>query len=183
MMDSYPTSFDTEISPTDYKKLPKHPIYIILDNLRSAFNVGSIFRTCETARVEKIILCGYTAYPPHNKLEKTSMGTLPYVEWEHFPSTEEAIDSMKKKNITVLALETSKKGLSIFDFNFPSPVALILGNEAIGISESILNKVDGIVEIPLFGFKNSMNVASACAVAVFEVIRQSNNVVIPIKKN
>ena len=173
-------SHDAQIGIEDYRKLPRHPIYLVLDNLRSAFNTGAIFRTADAARIEKLMLCGYTAYPPHAKLEKTGMGTLEYVQWQHYASPRDAVTELKQKGIPVFALETTKKSVSISDFSFPRPVGLILGNEALGISSELLSMVDGVLEIPLFGFKNSLNVATACGITVFEIIRQWEGVLEPI---
>lgn len=179
-MENNVLSHDAQLTPEEYGRLPRHQIYIGLDNLRSAFNVGSIFRTADTARIKKLLLCGYTAYPPHAKLEKTAMGTLSYVTWQHYTRTVEAIKEMRKSGIPVIGLETVKKRKSVFDYKLPPEVCLFFGNEALGLSSETLRNVDDVVEIPVFGFKNSMNVASACSVAVFETIRQNRGVIQPV---
>ena len=167
-------SHDALISPAEYAGLPHHPLILVLDNLRSAFNVGSIFRTADASRIEKLILCGYTPRPPNPKLQKTSMGTLDFVKWEHVQSTREAVVQLQKSGVSVFALETTNTSQSLFAASLPRPSALVLGNEALGVSEDVLRCVDGIYEIPLFGFKNSLNVASAAAISVFEALRQWN---------
>lgn len=165
-------SFDSPLSPEEYARLPKFPVHLILDNLRSAFNVGSIFRTADTARVERVVTCGYTAHPPHPRLEKTALGTLPLVTTQHFDTTLEAIDDCRERGLPVWALETTSHSRTYTQLAFPRPVALVLGNEALGVEPEVLEAADQLVEIPVFGYKNSLNVASACAVVLFEILRQ-----------
>jgi tRNA G18 (ribose-2'-O)-methylase SpoU len=167
-------SFDSPITKEEYDLLPRYPIVVILDNLRSAFNVGSIFRTSDAARIEEIAACGYTAHPPHLKLEKTALGTDKLIKNSYYPSTIEAVREMKRRGMTIIALETAEEAVNYTEFNFTKPLAIIVGNEALGISPEVLNEVDAAVQIPLYGFKNSLNVASAYAVIVFEIIRQWN---------
>ena len=165
-------SFDSSLSPEDFQKIPRRPIYPVLDNLRSAFNVGSIVRTADCALVEKIYFCGITAHPPHKKLDKTSLGAMPYVPWEHKPTVEEAIQELKTQCIPIVSLELTNSSQLIWDFQFPSPICLVLGNEALGVSQEALALSDAIIEIPMLGYKNSMNVAVAFGVAVYEIERQ-----------
>lgn len=167
-------SFDAEISPQEYAKLPKSPLYFVLDNLRSAFNVGAFFRLGDILRVSGIYLCGYTAYPPNVKLAKTSLGATEFVPWEHFEKTEDAISQLKQKGVRVLAAETAEGAVRYDKIGVEKPLALIFGNEALGVSEEILALCDGITEIPTFGFKNSMNVATAGAVLGFEIVKKMN---------
>jgi 23S rRNA (guanosine2251-2'-O)-methyltransferase len=165
-------NFDAPLSLGEYDKLPKNPVYLILDNLRSAFNVGSIFRTADTSRLVQVITCGYTAHPPHAKLEKTALGTLEYVPTRHFDSTLEAVSQLQQAGTPVFALETTTQSAIYTECSYPQPLGLVLGNEALGVSRQVLEQCDRIVEIPLFGFKNSMNVAAAAAVITFEILRQ-----------
>lgn len=165
-------SFDSPLSPEAFRKVPRNPIFVILDNLRSAFNVGSIFRTADGVLVSKIYLCGITAHPPHPKLEKTALGVIPFVPWEYRERAEEAISEMKAQGVRVVALETTEQSECIWDYRFPSPVCLVLGNEVTGLSPSVLSLADEVIEIPLMGYKNSINVAVAFGIAVCEVQRQ-----------
>lgn len=165
-------SFDSPMSPKDFKKVPRRPVIVILDNLRSAFNVGSIVRTADCTLVEKIYFCGYTAHPPHKKLEKTSLGALPYVAWEHREDVTQAIEEVKERSIPVVALELTDRSRALWDVTFPNPVALVLGNEALGVSPEALALADEIVEIPMLGFKNSVNVAVAFGIVAYEIQRQ-----------
>ncbi len=165
-------SFDSPMSLEEYSALDKNPVTAILDNLRSAFNVGSIFRTADAARIEEIICCGYTAHPPHLKLEKTALGTDKLVKNSHIDSTLDAIKHVKKKGVAVIALETAEEAVKYTNFHYPKPCAIVVGNEALGISPEAMNEVDAVIQIPVYGFKNSINVASAFSVAIFEILRQ-----------
>jgi 23S rRNA (guanosine2251-2'-O)-methyltransferase len=157
-------SIDASIPLDEYNRLPKSPLYIILDNLRSAFNVGAIFRLCDAMRVNGLYLCGYTAFPPHTKLDKTSLGTVAYVPWKKFDSAKDAVIFLKNRGVPVWAAETTSKSKPYDAVEFPSELGIVFGNEALGVSREVLEACDEIVEIPLFGFKNSLNVATSCAV-------------------
>ena len=165
-------NFDSSLSLAEYQKLSKNPIHLILDNLRSAFNVGSIFRTADTARLAEVITCGYTAHPPHDKLDKTALGVLQFVPTRHFDSTLDAVSSLRHADIPVFALETTSNSSAYTEVSYPKPLGLVLGNEALGVAKEVLEQCDRIIEIPLFGFKNSLNVAAAAAVITFEILRQ-----------
>jgi 23S rRNA (guanosine2251-2'-O)-methyltransferase len=165
-------NLDSALSIEEYERQEKFPIHLVLDNLRSAFNVGSLFRTADTARISRILTCGYTAHPPHPRLEKTALGTLAYVSTEHFETTAAAVQTLKDEGIPVYALETTSQSRSYVNVRFPRPLGLVLGNEALGVEREILDLCDEVVEIPMFGFKNSLNVANACSVVLFEVLRQ-----------
>ena len=163
---------DTPLSREAYARLPKRPVHLILDRLRSAWNVGSIFRTADAGRIAEVVTCGYTAHPPHAKLEKTALGTLGLVPNRHFATTVEAVQALKAEGASVYALETTSASVPHTNAVYPRPVALVLGNEALGVGEDVLSMCDRIIEIPMAGSKNSINVASACAVVVFEILRQ-----------
>ncbi|MFC1614004.1 RNA methyltransferase [Gemmatimonadota bacterium] len=163
---------DREIPIEVYSRLPRHRITVVLDNLRSRFNVGAIFRSCECARVEKIITCGITAHPPDEKLLKTAMGTCEFVPHEHADHILEVVSSMRERNIAVAALETTEQSVPIYEAAFPKPVCLMVGNEALGLNREVLDLADMIVEIPMHGYKNSLNVSSATGIALFEILRQ-----------
>jgi tRNA G18 (ribose-2'-O)-methylase SpoU len=165
-------SFDSQITPEEFAKTLRKPVSAVLDNLRSAFNVGSIIRTADCACIEMVYFCGITAYPPHKKLEKTSVGALPYVPNEHYENIIDVLNKLKDRKVTIVALETTNKSRTIWNYQFPERVALILGNEALGVSEKALDMSDEIVEIPMLGYKNSINVAVAFGIAVYEIQRQ-----------
>ena len=165
-------SIDSALSPEEFSKIPRRPVSVVLDNLRSAFNVGSIIRTADCARLDKVYCCGITAHPPHRKLEKTTLGSLNYVSCEYRKTVMEAVLELKADNLPVFALELTNKSRIIWETRFPRQLGLVLGNEALGISHEILREVDEIVEIPVMGYKNSMNVSVAFGIVMYEIQRQ-----------
>ncbi len=165
-------NFDSPLSAEVFDKIRRVPVYAVLDNLRSAFNVGSIVRTADSALLKTLYMCGYTAAPPHKKLEKTALGALEYVPCEYRKTTLEAVEELKSQGIKTVAMETTNQSKLLWEYDFDLPVALILGNEALGVSEDVLNVVDDIVEIPMLGFKNSINVAVAFGIVISEIQRQ-----------
>jgi len=165
-------TLDARITPEEYRRLPKNPLWFVLDNLRSAFNVGAIFRLCDAMRVEGLLLCGYTAAPPHIKLAKTSLGTIDFVPWRRFSRTMQAIEWLREQGIAVWAAETCSRAARFDTVRWPGRVAVVLGNEALGVDREVLAACDRVVEIPLYGFKNSVNVATACAVLGFKFLEK-----------
>jgi tRNA G18 (ribose-2'-O)-methylase SpoU len=163
---------DSRLEPDAFLRLPRQPLYLVLDDLRSAFNVGSIFRTADTARLARVVTCGYTAHPPHPKLDKTALGTLGYVPAAHYGTALEAVADLQRQGVPVWALETTSRSRTYSEVAYPRPLAVVLGNEALGVSRPVLERCDELVEIPVSGYKNSLNVAVACGVVVFEVLRQ-----------
>ncbi len=150
--------------------VPRRPIHVVLDNLRSAFNVGSIFRTADAGAVSHIHLCGMSAHPPHRKLEKTALGAFDYVPWTYHERTADALESLSARGIACVAIEVTDGAIPMDEFAWPSPVAIVFGNEVTGINEHTLAKCDAIVRIPMHGFKNTMNVATAFGVIMYHVI-------------
>lgn len=148
------------------------PVVFVLDNVRSAFNVGSLFRTAETGGIEELITVGITAHPPHPKLRKTAMSSVDVVPSRHFDDVMEAILDLKSKGYTIVALETTSKSKCYTEVEYPRKLALVLGNEVTGVDTRVMDMADIIVEIPTFGIKNSLNVASAGPVVLFEVLRK-----------
>lgn len=146
-------------------------IIVICHNIRSAHNIGSIFRTADGAGVSKIILGGYSAHPPHPKIEKTALGAEKIVPFEKVWPTWRTIDEFKKIGYHIIGLEKTKKipGVNIFDFQPKFPLVLILGNEVKGLSSEIIKRCDQIVYIPMRGQKESLNVAVAFGVAIYSL--------------
>ena len=150
----------------------RFPIIAILDNIRSMYNVGSIFRTSDGARIEAIYTVGYTPHPPRKEIEKTALDATRTVPHKHFTTMAEAIAECKTKRMKIAALELTDKSRSIFDLNPDDfPMALVIGNEITGISDEALELCDDSFLIPMYGTKHSLNVAVAYGVAVFECIR------------
>ena len=165
-------SFDADISLEEYNALEKNPLYIILDNLRSAFNVGAIFRLCDAMRVSGLFLCGYTASPPHIKLEKTSLGTIKYVPWKKFDTAVDAVHFLQDRNIPVWAAETTSHSRPYNKVRVPRKLGIVFGNEALGVSREVMEACSRLIEIPVYGFKNSLNVATSCSVIGYRVLAQ-----------
>jgi len=161
---------DSSLSPDEFRKLPRRPVHLVLDNLRSAFNVGSLFRAADAARLAEVVLCGYTASPPHHKLDQTALGTTASVPWRRFDDTTEALRQLKQEGIQIVGLETAAGAEAFHKFVYRPPVAFVLGNEALGLSQSVLALCDAVVQVPLAGYKNSLNVAAAGAVVVFDLL-------------
>ena len=149
----------------------KKEISVILHNVRSRENVGSIFRTADAAGVSKIYLCGITPTPPHEKISKTALGAETYVPWESYKQTARLIDKLKAQNekLKIIALEQTKDSQNIFKFKPKYPLVLILGNEVKGLSPAILKKCDKKIAIPMYGQKESLNVAVAFGVAAYQL--------------
>lgn len=149
-----------------------HPITLVLDNVRSANNVGSIFRSAETAGAAEVITCGITAHPPHPKLLKTAMQSVEVVPTRHFDDSLKALETLKSEGYTIVAMETTSLSKKYTDVKFAGKVALVLGHEITGVDTRIMEMADMVVEIPTYGVKNSLNVASAASIVLFEVLRQ-----------
>lgn len=149
--------------------MAEQKILLILDNIRSRENVGSIFRTADAAGVSKIYLCGITPTPPHEKISKTALGAETYVPWEYFRQTSRCLSELKAKSekLKIVALEQTRESQNIFKFKPKYPIALILGNEVKGLPPSILKKCDKKLFIPMFGKKESLNVAVAAGIALY----------------
>jgi len=150
----------------------KHPIHIILEDIRSAFNVGAIFRTCDAAGVEKLWLTGITPYPPHNRIPKTALGATENVDWEHEKNTEQIISKLKKQKIPIIAAELTESAITHTELNFPKPVAIVFGNEINGVKPDTLAKCDNAIKIPMLGEKKSLNVEVSCGIILYEILRQ-----------
>lgn len=149
------------LSVTGFKHAEKTPVIIVLDNIRSLNNVGSVFRTSDAFRVQKILLCGITGTPPHREIQKTALGATESIEWKYFESTAEAIFSLKKEGFNIVAVEQVDKSISLQEFK-PGKLtsyAFIFGNEIKGVSSEILDEVNMCLEIPQFGTKHSFNVS------------------------
>jgi tRNA G18 (ribose-2'-O)-methylase SpoU len=149
-----------------------NPIVLVLDNIRSAFNVGSMFRTGETAGVMEIVTCGITATPPHPKLRKTALSAVDMVPCRHFEDTLSAIRDLKAQGFKIVVMETTSRSQVYTEIDFPEKVALVMGNEVMGVDTKVIDEADIIAEIPTFGIKNSLCVSSAAPIVVFEVLRQ-----------
>ncbi|GIV33074.1 MAG: tRNA/rRNA methyltransferase [Chitinophagales bacterium] len=162
------------LSPQAFKEAKKNPCIIVLDNVRSRFNVGAVFRTADAFRVEAIYLCGITPVPPHREIRKTALGAEETVAWKYFPSAEEAVLLLKAENRMIIVAEQTDCSIPLQHFNAPQnkSLALIFGNEVHGVSEAVIKLADASVEIPQFGSKHSLNIAVSAAIVVWEFWKQ-----------
>lgn len=152
--------------------MSKKEIVLVLYNIRSRFNVGAIFRTADAAGISKIYLCGITPAPPHPKIDKVALGAEKNISFEKCNSTVRLLKKLKKQRFYVAALEQSKKSISYYKFKPKFPLALVIGSEVKGLPPAILKECHHIIEIPMHGKKESLNVAIALSIAVFEIIKK-----------
>lgn len=165
----------------EFKKASKLPVVIVLDNVRSMNNVGSVFRTTDAFLLEAIYLCGVTAQPPHREIQKTALGATETVNWKHFETTMEAINSLKSEGYKIYAVEQADKSIMLNEFT-PAQgkkdiersrnIALVFGNEVSGVEQAVLDVCDACIEIPQFGTKHSLNLAVSVGIVVWSVTRQ-----------
>jgi tRNA G18 (ribose-2'-O)-methylase SpoU len=159
------------VTPEEFKKTQKIPVVVILDNIRSMNNVGSIFRTCDAFAVEKIYLCGITATPPHKDIAKTALGATESVDWEYAENVVDLVHQLKKDNTKVFLIEQTDNSIFLNQFQFPKEkIAIILGNEVFGVTEELLPICDGAIEIPQHGTKHSLNVTIAAGIVLWECL-------------
>jgi 23S rRNA (guanosine2251-2'-O)-methyltransferase len=150
----------------------RHPVSVLLHNVRSLYNVGSVFRTCDSAMVSDLILCGFTPYPPRKEIEKTALGAIESVPWRYEKNIFKAIDYIKSCSIKLIAVEltdSSRQYDSLAADEFP--LCLVLGNELTGIDNEVLAQCDDAIEIPMHGVKHSLNVSVAAGIAIYESVR------------
>lgn len=151
-------------------EVDKMPVYIICNSIRSTYNVGSIFRTSDGAMIKKLFLCGFTPAPPKKEILKTALGATDSVEWEYVKDPLEVIRDLKSKGIKIAALELTDSSLPYYDLTSDTfPLCVVIGNEITGVSQDILDECDFSLEIPQYGIKQSLNVAVAYGIAVFEL--------------
>lgn len=158
------------ISVQEFKDKKKLPLSLILDDVRSMANVGSVFRTADGFRVEKIYLCGITSTPPHREIEKTALGATASVNWSYYSQAEDLVKNLKEEGYRILALEQADRSVSLHRFN-PEPgvrYALILGNEVFGVNDALMQLADQVIEIPQFGTKHSFNVSVSAGIFLWD---------------
>ncbi len=162
------------LSVEEYKTTTKTPITLVLDNVRSALNVGAAFRTADAFALERIFLCGITATPPHREILKTAIGATESVEWVYFKDSITAFQQLKNENYSTIAIEQAEDSISLQDFDIQKDLsyALILGNEVKGVSQAIMDVVDYCIEVPQFGTKHSLNVSVCAGVVLWDFVKQ-----------
>lgn len=164
------------LSVEEFKEAEKLPLVVVLDDVRSMYNVGSVFRTCDAFRVEAIYLCGITATPPHTEIHKTALGAEDSVEWHYFKTAQEAVEHLHANGYRVYSIEQAEGSTMLQEFiPHPSPLtpkyAIILGNEVKGVHQEVIDLSDGCIEIPQYGTKHSMNVSVTAGIVIWKFFR------------
>jgi 23S rRNA (guanosine2251-2'-O)-methyltransferase len=158
-------------SVSEFRKQEKLPVVVILDNVRSMHNVGSIFRTCDGFAVEKVCLCGITGQPPNREIEKTALGATQSINWKYYADPLEAIDELRKAGYMVIAIEQAEKSIMLNEFDAAAgkKYALVFGNEVNGVSDHVMENIDACIEIPQFGTKHSFNIVVSAGIVLWDL--------------
>jgi len=159
------------LNVSSFKEAKKSPIIIVLDNVRSLNNIGSVFRTADAFLVQKIYLCGITATPPHKDIRKTALGATESVDWEYRKNTLELVDELKQSGVKIVSVEQAENAVMLNDYQViaEETVVLIFGNEVKGVSQEVVTASDVILEIPQFGTKHSLNISVSTGVVVWDI--------------
>lgn len=161
----------------EFREAPKLPLIVVLDDVRSMYNVGSVFRTCDAFRVEAVYLCGITAQPPHTEIHKTALGAEESVAWQYFKTAAEAVDHLHVHGYKVYSIEQAEGSTMLQSLNVDDNVtrprfAIILGNEVKGVHQEVIDHSDGCIEIPQYGTKHSMNVSVTAGIVIWEMFKR-----------
>lgn len=160
------------MSVDEFKQARKNPVMIVLDNIRSMHNVGSVFRTADAFLSEGICLCGYTPQPPHRDIHKTALGATETVDWMYFPTTVEAVQGLKERGYKIFAIEQVEGSVSLEKFTHTNDkTAVVFGNEVEGVDSEVIKLCDGCIEIPQLGMKHSLNISVAAGIVLWELVR------------
>lgn len=160
------------LSVTDFKSVDKLPVAVVLDQVRSANNVGSVFRTADAFRVQALYLCGFSPTPPHRDIRKTALGAEEAVSWQYVQATVTAVKQLKDAGYKVWGVEQTHGSVPLQDWQPKGPVAFVLGNEVQGVADEVLALVDGCIEIPQEGTKHSLNIAVSAGIVLWEAYRK-----------
>ena len=158
----------------EYKSKDKTPIVVVLDNIRSCNNIGSVFRTSDALLIEKIYLCGITATPPNNEIRKTALDAEKSVDWEYFENTEDVVGKLQQEGFTVYAIEQVESSISLPDYKPKEgeKPALVFGNEVKGVKQSVVDSCNGSIEIPQFGTKHSFNISVSAGIVLWDIFQK-----------
>jgi 23S rRNA (guanosine2251-2'-O)-methyltransferase len=161
-------------SELEFKELTKTPLVVVLDNIRSCHNIGSVFRTSDALLIEKICLCGITSTPPDKEIRKTALGSENTVAWEYYPETIEAVSTLKAQGYLVIAVEQVEESISLSDYLPPAngKLALVFGNEVKGVQQEVVDLCDGAIEIPQFGTKHSFNISVSVGIVLWDLFNK-----------
>ena len=157
-----------------FKLSDKISVIVVLENIRSAYNIGSMFRTADAFLLEAIFICGYSARPPHKEIKKTALGAEESVDWKHFANATDAIKTLRENGYKVYAIEQAINSLMLQKLHFEpnEKIAVIFGNEVTGVEQETILQCDGCIEIPQLGMKHSLNIATAAGVVLWEIVRK-----------
>ena len=162
-------------SVEDFKLADKKPLVVVMDNIRSMHNVGSVFRTADAFLISGICLCGFTTQPPHRDIHKTALGATDSVDWLYYENTVDAVLALKARGYKVLAIEQTEGSIMLDEYvDKQMPTAFVFGNEVDGVSDEVIQVCDGVIEIPQWGMKHSLNISVAAAVVLWEFVRKVN---------
>lgn len=163
-------------SVAEFKEQQKLPVVVVLDNVRSMHNIGSIFRTSDAFAVEQICLCGISAQPPHREIEKTALGATQSVNWNYYSDVDQAVTQLKNDGYKVIAIEQAENSTMLNEFTPLSgeKYALVFGNEVNGVSDEVMDKADGCIEIPQFGTKHSFNIVVSAGIVLWDFFAKLN---------
>jgi len=156
----------------EFKAAEKTPLVLVMDNVRSMHNVGSVFRTADAFLIQGIVLCGYTPVPPHRDIQKTALGATETVQWQYYATTVEAVNALKTAGYRVLAIEQAENSIMLDQFQPEKggqPLALVFGNEVSGVDAEVMKLVDGCIEIPQLGMKHSLNISVSTGIVVWDI--------------
>lgn len=162
----------TTVDDEAAKAIKKNPITIILDNVLDTYNVGSIFRLADAVAAQKVILCGQTLTPPNSRIKKASINTTGWVNWEYGKNTIDAVKKLKQQGIKIVAVEQDPRSKPFFKVQYDLPLAIVVGNETMGVSKDVLDMADMIVEMPMWGINKSLNVMVSCGIILYEIMKQ-----------
>lgn len=162
------------LSVPEFKQADKTPVIVILDDVRSLHNIGSVFRTADAFLIEKIYLCGITAVPPNKEIQKTALGATETVDWEYEKDVLSAIEKVKAQNVSVYAIEQVENSISLEDFQTEKDekYALVFGNEVFGVAQKAVEACDGVIEIPQLGTKHSLNISVSAGIVLWDLFRK-----------
>ncbi len=165
-------------SITEFKHASKTPLILVLDNIRSLNNIGSVFRTADAFLIEKIYLCGITATPPHKDIRKTALGATETVTWEHVENTTELIEQLQADGVQVLAIEQAENAIMLNNFTpkGDQTYAVVFGNEVKGVSQEVVSKANTVIEIPQYGSKHSLNISVSAGVVIWDLFAKMGKI-------